>query len=212
MRHFLPLFLIALAAPAQVISVGITGGVPLLPARSGYSSSYANPYLDTGRWTVGPTIDFHIVSGLSFEAGMLLRGYRIVGSYVISPVNSLPQLSTYREDARDFDFPLMLKYRFLSGPRRPFVKAGYVLTHESYDDFLSSAYILSGTGDVTLPGPPAGGTLHLSQVLQGGAAGIGEEFRFHKLRIAPEVRFTYLSYGSGSPQKELSALVSFLFH
>jgi hypothetical protein len=144
---------------------------------------------------------------------MLLRGWRMLGSFVLSESNSNAQLNTYRTDATDFDFPLMLRYRFLSGPRRPFVKAGYVVTHESYDDFASSAAILSGTGSATetLPGQPASGTLHLSQVLQGGAAGIGEEFKYRKIHIAPEVRFTYLSYGSGSPQKEMSVLVSFLF-
>jgi hypothetical protein len=207
MRHFLPFFLIAMAAPAQVVSFGITGGVPLTPARSGYS--YDNPYLDTGRWTIGPTIDFHIVSGLSLEVGMLLRGYRIVGSIDL-PASSGTVLYSYRNNSRDFDFPQLLKYRFLSGSRRPFVDAGYVWTHESYDD-LGTAACLSDTGSCALPAPGLPGTLKLSRSLQGGAAGIGEEFKFRRFRIAPEVRFTYLSYGSGSPQKQLSVLASFFF-
>jgi len=210
MRHFLPFFLIAMAAPAQVVSFGITGGVPLTPPFSGYS--YDDPYLDTGRWTIGPTIDFHIVSGLSFEAGMLLRGYRIVGSNDV-PAGSGTALFSYRSNARDFDFPLLLKYRFLSGPRRPFVDAGYVVTYESHNDLGTAACLSSDTGAGAVPAPAPGlpATVKLSRSLQGGAAGIGEEFKFRRFRIAPEVRFTYLSYGSGSPQKQVSVPASFFF-
>jgi hypothetical protein len=209
MRHFLPLFLVALAAPAQVVSVGVTGGVPVTPALSGYS--YDNPYLDTGRWTVGPTIEFHLVSGLSAEIGMLLRGYRIVESGLAFPLNAAPQLYSFRRDAHDFDFPLLLKYRFLSGSRRPFVDAGYVFTHESFDD-LESASILAGTGISGLSNLPVGGPPNLSQNLHGGAIGIGEEFKYRKIRIAPELRFSYLRAPVGSaPQRVLSVLVGFSF-
>jgi hypothetical protein len=210
MKYFLPLFLIAMAAPAQVVSFGITAGVPVTPAVPG--NFYSNPYLDTGRWTVGPDVDFHLVSGLSFEVGMLLRGYRIVRSDVISPGVSGTILDSYRTDAKDFDFPLLLKYRFLSGARRPFIDAGYVVTHESLDNSAAPSFISAGPGAVLAVDLPPSGPAKLSQVLNGGAIGIGEEFKYRKFRIAPEVRFTVLNHNFGTTaQRQLSALVGFTF-
>jgi hypothetical protein len=58
MRHLrlLPCFLLACAAlvcsgQAQLVSFGVKAGIPATPALPGLS--YDNPYLDTGRWTVG---------------------------------------------------------------------------------------------------------------------------------------------------------------
>ena len=74
MRHsVLLLFVGTLAAHAQIASFGIKTGVPLTSA-----PAYAGLDEETGRWTIGLTAEFHLVSGLSVEADALTRGYSFV--------------------------------------------------------------------------------------------------------------------------------------
>jgi hypothetical protein len=215
MRHFLPLFLTALAAPAQVVSFGIVAGVPLTPALSGHDNFNAS--IDTGRWTVGPSIDFHLFRGFSFDAGMLFRGYSTKTGFLYESNGTAIVYSTHTS-ARDFDFPLLLKYRFLSGPRRPFVEGGVVWTYETHDEYgtvVSSCLLPGATGcqpptntTTTTTFPPSPLTLF------GVVAGVGGEFKYRKIRIAPEFRYTnYLDhYGVGSIQRrELTILLGFSF-
>src|SRR5215469_14991577 len=75
MRSFVSYFFTAALASAQIVSVGVKGGVPVTQAVAGYYSSPTN-ILDTGRWIVGPTIDFRLPFGFSVEADALYRGYR----------------------------------------------------------------------------------------------------------------------------------------
>src|SRR5882724_2508697 len=106
MKSSFLLFLeVALSAHAQIASFGIKAGVPVTSA-----VKYADLREDTGRWTVGLTAEFHLISGLSAEADALFRGYSFVLHNAASSVNS------YRLDARARDFPFLLKYRLLAGP------------------------------------------------------------------------------------------------
>lgn len=214
MRHSLPLFLTALTAPAQVVSFGIEAGVPLLPALSGYNNDIAS--IDTGRWMVGPSVDLHLFRCFSFDTGMLFRGYSTKTGFLFESNGSATIYSSHT-NARDFDFPLLLKYRFLSGPRRPFVEGGVVWTHETIDQYntVASSCLPGATacqpaanGITTTTAPPAPMTLF------GVAAGLGSEFKYRKIRMVPEFRFTsYLDhFGIGSVQRrELAILVGVSF-
>jgi hypothetical protein len=214
MRFYLPFFLAALTAPAQVVSFSVVAGVPVTASLSGYDNFNAS--LDTGRWTVGPSIEFHLYRSFSFDTGMLFRNYRTeIGGLTISNGSAI----TYGDynKASDFDFPFLLKYRFLSGPRRPFVEGGVVWTHESRDqyDTVVSSILPGATAGLTATNFTTTTTFSPSPMtFFGAAAGVGEEFKYRKLRIAPEVRFTsYLDHtGVGSVERRaLAILCSFWF-
>src|SRR5215469_13297405 len=123
MRSFVSYFFTAALASAQIVSVGVKGGVPVTQAVACCYSSPTN-ILDTGRWTVGPTIEFRLLFGFSVEADALYRGYRQQFS-VTSSEFILPGVSTVTYPAiffsshsstKAWDFPILLKYRI--GSRR----------------------------------------------------------------------------------------------
>ena len=142
-----------------------------------------------GRWTVGVTAEFHLISRLSAEADALFRGYSFSMHDTTSSANS------YRLDAKAWDFPFLLKYRFLGGRVRPFVDAGYSLTHESFDESASL------------------GTMKSSHNGSGPAGGIGVEFKYRRIRIAPEARYTHLYHSglTGSNANLLTMMVGITF-
>jgi len=199
MRHLFSIscFLAASTVQAQFVSLGIKGGIPVTPALPGLS--YSNPYLDTGRWTVGPTLELHLVSGLSFEVDALFRGYTVVATYVLTPPDSSLSQETVKSSVKAWDFPFLLKYRLPVGAVRPFLDGGYSFTHESTDAFASSACISSPLQCV--PPNPAlttlsgifSGEFQSSRNLHGPAAGVGVQFRHGRIRIAPEIRYTHLN-------------------
>ncbi len=185
MRHsFLLLFVTTFAASAQIASFGVKAGVPVTSP-----VPYASLPQNTGRWTIGLTVEFHLISGLSAEADALFRGYSFSLHDTASSANP------YQLDAKAWDFPFLLKYRFLSGPVRPFVDAGYSLTHESFDESTSL------------------GTTKNSRNGSGPAGGIGVEFKYRRIRIAPEARYTHVYHSglTGSNANLLTMMVGITF-
>ena len=197
MRQFILLFLAAATAvDAQFVSFGVKGGVPLLEAIPNHRYSSFDT-LNTGRWTVGPTVEFRLPFRFSFEVDALFRGYRIEGNkplYLGGP-NLSPLLFSNRQDVKVWDFPFLLKYRILSGPVRPFLNAGMSVTHQSAD--YSGTTICLGP----LPCYPPDSTGSAfdnfkwanSQNRRGIVAGAGVEFKCGRTKIAPEFRYTRLN-------------------
>ena len=92
--------------------------------------------VDTGRWTVGPTAEVRLFGHLSVEADALFRGYRLQssgGSFILSGTSvvaiPVPVSASFRQNAKEWDFPLLLKYRFQAGAMHPFVDAGFEFAH-----------------------------------------------------------------------------------
>jgi WD40 repeat protein len=193
MRYLLSIscFLAACTVQAQFVSLGMKGGIPVTPALP--NLSYSDLYQDTGRWTVGPTIELHLVSSLSFEADALFRGYTVVTNFVSFSPSNTPLLDSSKASVKAWDFPLLLKYRITSRAIRPFVDGGYLFTHESTDVFTSSI-CAAATLPCVPPNPPDyNGEFKSSLNLNGPAAGAGVEFRYGRIKIAPEVRYSHLN-------------------
>jgi hypothetical protein len=200
MRFLLSLLFIATLSPAQVVSVGLKAGVPATDALP-FGGTFPS-MLDTGRWTVGPTIEFHLLSGLSLEADALYRGYRQQGSFA-STEFTLPDgtilpaiFSSFRTSSKVWDFPVLAKYRFGKGRYRPFVDAGVTFSHTSSDG-ISQFSCLSGT---TLCGASNlansffvfGESKSFANSV-GPTGGTGVEVHIGKFKLAPEVRYTHLN-------------------
>src|SRR5437879_3885047 len=162
MRLIIPLFLMTALAPAQIVSVGVKAGIPVTEALPYYEGYYPGRTIDTGRWTVGPTIEFHLISGLSVEADALYRGYREEvdfaseeHSFTDGPTAPAISVSS-RSDTKAWDFPLLLKYRIGARRYRPFVDAGVTFSHTSTDvtfsqDCLSSASVCAAYFSSVIP-------------------------------------------------------------
>jgi hypothetical protein len=184
MRRFLVLFIAAgFTLCAQVVSFGVKAGVPVTDA---LPYNFDGFHLDTGRWTVGPTAEFHLPARISIEIDGLYRGYRTISSFPVGIAGS-PYLIESHNDVKAWDFPLLLKYRILGGPTRPFVDAGYQLTHES-SDVTTTCVSTGGVCNLLLVHPTQS-----SLNRTGPAAGGGIEFKAGKIRLAPEVRYVHLN-------------------
>jgi hypothetical protein len=105
--------------------------------------------VDTGRWTVGPSAEVRLFSHLSFEADALYRGYRSPssgGRFILagtSTLQTVPVCASFRQNAKEWDLLLLLKYRFQADTMHPFVDAGFEFAHAS-SDFTSSFSCLAG--------------------------------------------------------------------
>jgi hypothetical protein len=217
----LPLFFVAaLTAPAQTFSFGVKAGAPVTDALPYDNSPFS--IVDTGRWTVGPTAEVRLFRHLSFEADALFRGYRFqtTGPSFISPgfsmiTNQAGGSGYSRQDTNEWDFPLLLKYRFQAGELHPFVDGGFEFAHSS-SDFKDSFSCPAGqdtcptigAGAGVGPNVPSQGSVNSSVNRHGPAAGVGIEFKFGKIKISPEVRYTRLARPNAN---EVTVLAGFTF-
>jgi hypothetical protein len=199
MRQFIPFLFVAAVGSAQIVSVGVKAGVPVTEAVRFSSSDTA--MIDTGRWTIGPTIEFRLLYGFSVEADALYRGYRLqnsaaFGGFVFDGITYPAVFNSFRQDTKIWDFPLLLKYRFGSQKLRPFLDAGYTWSHTTSD--VTSSLICVGTADACAlenlrPNYYVLGHTSSSNTPSGPTAGIGVEFKYGRMKIAPEVRYTHFS-------------------
>lgn len=185
MRHSLLLtFVFATFAQAQVVSWGIKAGIPAASA-----PPFAGLDVSTGRWTAGVTTQVHLISGFYAEADALMRSY----SYKLHDGTS--SANSYQQDVKAWDFPFLLKYCIGNAPVRPFLAAGYSLTHESYDTSTLDGHqraSRNGTGPV---------------------GGIGLEYRKGRLTFSPELRYTHLGHAgpAGSNGNLVTVLLGLTF-
>jgi opacity protein-like surface antigen len=112
------MFLTAGLSYCQPFSFGAKFGVPLTDFFNTVQSSNFTFNATTDRYIVGPTAELHLPLGLGIEVDALYRhmsynGSGLVGSITGSSVNS-----------GDWEFPLLLKYRFPMKIVRPYVDGG----------------------------------------------------------------------------------------
>jgi hypothetical protein len=210
MYSFLLLFLATATAQAQnsIVSFGVKGGIPLTEATASGSRSVslfsgtnlipltngvALHTITTGRWTVGPTVEFHLPWNFSVEFDALYRTFRS-GSWNTSryqpgwPV----AIQTFTQDVKAWDLPLLVKYRFPGEKVRPFILGGKTWTHESRQTSFSS--VCTGAEPCSPPESlasfPGLSSSNQTVVRDGVVAGGGVEFKYRRLSFFPELRYT----------------------
>ena len=202
MKSLVLYFFTAAMASAQIVSVGVRGGVPATPAVADYFTGPTH-ILDTGRWTVGPTIEFRLPFGFSVEADALYRGYReqfsVAASFIPPGANLISAIPVIfvssQSNTKVWDFPLLLKYRVGSRQFRPFVDAGYTFSHRTTDattfqSCVSSQADCQASNLALITGAFRGSS---SDNSGGPTGGVGVEYRYGRIKIGPEVRYTHLS-------------------
>src|SRR5215469_9960339 len=138
---------------AQPIGAGVKLGTTLSDAISSLPSF---PIQNSNHLIVGPYVEVRLPFRLAVEADALYEH----GLYE-NVTNGTGSGSTWQ-------FPVLLKYRFLGGPIRPYVEGGPVFSHISDIGEIPSLNHQSNFG-VSLGG--------------------GIELKLFKLRVSPEVRY-----------------------
>jgi len=170
-------------AIAQPFGAGLKIGVPATDAFK--VVSLQPPGIFTGeshRYTVGPYVELRLPAGMGIEVDALYRSYDFRSSGVGLSASS-------------WEFPVLVKHRFASGPVRPYFEAGPSFSHLS-DIKLSSLNHLSNYGIVV---------------------GGGVELHLLLIKISPEIRYTGWAFrnfdGSDvqSKRNQLAVLVGFGF-
>ncbi len=167
------LWMVATAAAAQPVSVGIRAGVPLTDAfraARGGSLSYAT---DSKRYVIGPTLDLHLPFRTSVTFELL---YRRLG-YTSTTISAAPIETT--TTANLFEFPVMLKHRFNEGMARPYLAAGAA--------FNKLSGVKQLVGGVLRGRPPELDKESTAGLVFAG----GVELGALALRVSPELRYTY---------------------
>ena len=174
MRPVLLFLLGSISVFAQPFSAGIKAGVPLNDFLSAAGNGTFNYTAPTQRYIVGGMAEVRLPLGLGVEFDALYRklsynGSGILGSSAISASGS------------NWEFPLLLKYRFHFPVVRPYLDAGV-----AWDTI---AGLKETIVNVTLPVQPSPSDLQRNTTM-GFVVGGGVDIHAVFLHISPEIRFT----------------------
>src|SRR5580698_136182 len=176
--RFLTIFLLTCCiCAAQSVTLGVIGGGRVTDDVSQGATSASRIY------DIGPSIEVGLPLGLSFEFDAIYhrQGYGFnFGNSLYSVVES--------ERANSWEFPLLLKYKLPVPVLKPFVEVGVAPRRISGNIFATgeSANI------------PQGGVTPFSRNMTtnwspdyGVVAGGGVQIGIGRLRLSPQVRYTY---------------------
>ena len=195
-----------LAAQAQLLTFGVTGGFPAqIPLDQNDSRV---PFV------LGPTVTVRLSSRLSFESGLWFTrmGQQFANGVFLYPENSVTLTAgTLRGHA--LEVPFLGKYYFFTEHHawRPFITAGPTVRRTS----LSSDYaasILSGAASGTIAAQPAFNT-NTVQWNVDPAVGAGIDLKTGRFHLEPEVRYSYWQAGVNSAvrKNQVDFLMGFRF-
>lgn len=164
---------------AQAISIGVKGGVPLTDAFDVARGNNSAFFTNTKRYTVGPTVEFHLPARFSVEVDAL---YKRLG---YDSQTTVPR-QFYSTTANSWEFPVLGKFEILPGPIRPFIDAGASFRHIT--GVRQVRTIVSGAtlNQVEITNPPE----FNKDTDIGFTFGAGIAFKLGRVRISPEFRYT----------------------
>lgn len=114
-----------LAEESSPIGIGVKGGVPLNDAFVVRGQNPVSYIADTHRYIVGPYVELRLPAGFGIELDALYQTYEY-RQVVPAPVRD--------QNSHDWQFPLVVKYKFLPGPVKPYLEAGAAFSHLSVHD------------------------------------------------------------------------------
>ena len=203
-------------APAQLVSAGVTGGVPI----SNHSQDYGTGCLVTHDpvlvttcgpnrffmkpYAVGPTIAIHLPWRISVEAGMLYERFHKDFAHAVELRDGeLVNFGQYfGASANAWLFPLQLKYTFAKRTLSPFVDAGATLRHLGSFDGTGTQADFYLNPQPTAFHMESGRTLDVAVTV---GAGVG--WRAGAFDISPEVRFLHWTSAYYQPAQNQAMLM-----
>jgi hypothetical protein len=175
MKHLLLFFLAAVSAQAQLISAGIKAGVPVTDTFDFITNDPRTRFFSsTKRYIIGTTLELRLPAGISIEFDSLFRKFSYDRTDLLDVV-----IGTYSATGNQWEFPLLLKYRFAGSLARPYIAAGPSLNH-------ISGLRLVGTVILDRDEPEE----LRKKLVAGITVGVGVELKALFLKISPELRYT----------------------
>jgi hypothetical protein len=169
------LSLTAMNISAQVVSLGVEGGVPLTDRV--FPPDESRPYI------IGPSVEFRLPARFALEAEAL---YQRVGTSAVFGIISGTQSDfvSYRTRGNLWEFPLLGKYYFQPRSQRwqPYVETGWA--------FRTAWTHTSGTSTQTGMPPSSFKDDSRSPFNVGASFGAGVRIHVSRLALSPEVRYT----------------------
>jgi opacity protein-like surface antigen len=166
--------LVSSPAWGQLFSAGIKAGVPLTDFFSTVQSQNFSFNPNTSRYIIGPTAELHLPFGFGIEADALYRHMSYTGSGVLGAVSAASHFNS-----GNWEFPVLVKYRFKMPVAHPFVDAGIAWDTLSGISQSFSQTISNGAPTVVKKNTTAGFVL-----------GAGLDVHVLKIHIMPEIRYT----------------------
>ena len=209
MKSLFLLLLLGAVALAQPVSVGLKAGLPFTDFLSEVQSGSVTK---TDHYLFGPEVELRLPAGLSVEFDALYRHFSYVG---ISGPNSVIASTG---SSGNWEFPLVVKYKFPSKLVRPYLEAGAAWDSlAGLKNTVTETICNNGGGAVcnVVLAPPAA----TSKGTMGAVIGAGVDIHVFKLfHIAPELRYTrwakdYFNLAGvlNSTKNQAEALVGFTF-
>ena len=206
-----PVFLLVLgsiSASAQPFTAGIKAGVPLTDFVNSVQGGAFNYNSTTQRFIIGGTAELRLPLSFAVEFDALYRRLQYNGSG-----NLVDVFATSKTTASNWEFPLLLKYRFHFPVVRPYVDGGV-----AWDTLAGLQQTLTLTG-INGPGTTTSGSPSelLHKTTGGFVLGGGVDIHALFLHISPELRFTRWNsaqLGAGSfhsNRNQAELLVGFTF-
>ena len=149
----------AVSVFGQPFGIGVKGGVPLNDAFVTTSTNPVQYVADTHRYTFGPYVELRLPGGFGVELDALYKTYEY---------RQVIPAPTRDQNSHAWEFPLLVKKRFLPGPIKPYLEAGAAFDHLSVGDVLE---------------------LH-DRNSWGLVVGGGVDFKLGFLHVSPEIRYT----------------------
>src|SRR5579862_59465 len=164
---------------AQPFTAGIKAGVPLTDFLNASENGVFNYSAPTQRYIIGGTAELRLPLGLGIEFDALYRRLHYTGSG-----NLVDVFTTSNTTASNWEFPLLLKYRFHLPVVRPFLDAGV-----AWDTLTGLKQTISEVGPVGLTSTSSPSELRRNTTM-GFVVGGGVDIHAIVLHISPEIRFT----------------------
>ena len=144
------------AAQAQPVVAGLKIGVPFTDAFQNQPyPTVATLTASSNSYTLGPYVEVRLPLHLSIEADALYRGLKFT--------NITGSAST-----GEWDFPIVVKYKFFKGPVKPYIEGGLDFSHLSD---VKNFIVANNTSNFGI------------------ALGAGVEIHALVMRISPEIRY-----------------------
>jgi len=167
---------------SQPISFGVKGGVPMTDFLNAVSNSRGSVNQYTDRYIIGPTVELHLPFGFGAEFDVLYRHFSYNSTAAL-----VDALITARASSSDWEFPLLAKKKFMSGPARPFVDVGISFSKLSGLSQTVQTLVAPNRLTTTTTSNPA--ELR-TDYTKGFVLGGGVDIHFLMLHISPEIRYT----------------------
>ncbi len=175
--------LAAIPLTAQTFGLQFKGGLPVsgfeTQSRTIFSPACADDFrISSSRYSVGAAGELRLPRHFGIEVDAIYRRVHLNGaSCGIGPGNAYD----FSTRGNSWEFPFLLKYRFLDRPAAPFVSFGPAVRHIGYSGVYHTTEN-SGAPFVSNP--------EESHVDAGYSFGAGMDLRVGLVRISPEVRYS----------------------